>query len=83
MWTEWHLVGGNDSTHYEAVWVPGNKRQTGCTANRAAAEAWGEQKMCVCRSGPGLAAQYRGCDKCVKAKSGGGHQLSRDKSFAQ
>lgn len=53
MWTEWHLVGGNDSTHYESAWVPENKHQTGCTANCAAAEACGRQKMCGCRIGAG------------------------------
>lgn len=72
MWTEWHLVGGNDSAHYESVWVPGNKQWTGCTANCAAAEAWGGQKMCVCWSGPGLTIQSHGGDNRVRSNSGGG-----------
>lgn len=62
MWTEWHLVWGDDSTHYESVWMPRNKHQTGCTANCAAAEACGEQKICVCLE-PGSTIQYQSDDK--------------------
>lgn len=51
MWTEWHLVGGNDSSHYEAVRVPGDNQQTGCTTDCATAEAQGRQDFFLDRTG--------------------------------